>query len=320
VKVVKLLLGAGVVVAVVARLGTGGVLEGLRAVSPAAVAAALALGLLTTLASAARWCVVTRGLGHPLALPGALGDCYRAQFLNSVLPAGVLGDVHRAVEHGRRSGDLGRGVQGVVLERLAGQAVVVAVAAAVLLAVPGPLRGLLTTAAPDPATLTAATLVTAAVGLGLAGIPRVRRGMACLAAGARAGLGGTRRAPAVLALSLLAMAGHLALLVVAARAVGVPAGLGVLTPLLMASLLAMGLPVNLGGWGPREATTATAFSLAGLGADTGLAVAVAYGLLALLSTLPGLGVLTLRRTAQRSTPAPTNSPRHPFRVRPASVA
>ncbi|NMO94168.1 lysylphosphatidylglycerol synthase domain-containing protein, partial [Actinomycetospora sp. TBRC 11914] len=72
-------------------------LDGLRAISPAALVAALALGLLTTAASAARWCVVAHGLGLRLGFSGAVGDCYRAQFLNSVLPAGVLGDVHRAV-------------------------------------------------------------------------------------------------------------------------------------------------------------------------------------------------------------------------------
>jgi nitrate reductase gamma subunit len=68
---------------------------------------------------------------------------------------------------------------------------------------------------------------------------------------------------------------------------------------LVLSLLAMGLPLNVGGWGPREATAATVFGAAGLGADTGLATAVAFGVLALVSTLPGLGVLLLRRTVQR---------------------
>ncbi len=62
-KVAKLLAGAAVVVAVVVHLGTGAVLEGVRAVSPTALLAALGLGVLTTAASAARWCVVARGLG-----------------------------------------------------------------------------------------------------------------------------------------------------------------------------------------------------------------------------------------------------------------
>ncbi|HEY2190850.1 MAG TPA: UPF0104 family protein, partial [Actinomycetospora sp.] len=76
----------------------------------------------------------------------------------------------------------------------------------------------------------------------------------------------------------------------------------------------------IGGWGPREAATATGFGLAGLGATTGLATAVAFGVLALISTLPGLGVLALRRTAQQHTATPPNSPRFTFRARPASVA
>ncbi|NMO94158.1 lysylphosphatidylglycerol synthase domain-containing protein, partial [Actinomycetospora sp. TBRC 11914] len=222
--------------------------------------------------------------------------------------------------HGRRSGDVGRGVQGVVLERVAGQAVVVVVGAVVLLAAPGPLRGLLAQAVPDATALASAAGVALAVLLGVAAVPGVRRALARLGGGIRRGLFGTRTGPAVLALSLVTMAGHLALLEVAALAVGVPAGFGVLAPLLMLSLLSMGLPVNVGGWGPREATTAAAFGLAGLGADTGLAVAVAFGVLALVSTLPGLGVLALRRTVQRRAAAPTNSPRYTFRARPASVA
>jgi uncharacterized membrane protein YbhN (UPF0104 family) len=290
--------GVVVVVAVVVRLGTVAVLDGVRAVSPGALVLALVLGAVTTAASAARWCLVARGLGLQIGFGGAVGDCYRAQFLNSVLPAGVLGDVHRAVDSGRRSDDLGRGVRAVVLERVAGQVVVVLVGVAVLLAMPSPVRGLLG----GPGDIGPAAVVTAGVLLallGLATVPRVRRAMLTLAVATRDGLLNARTGPAVAALSLVAMAGHMALLVVAALGVGVRATPAELLPLLVLSLLAMGLPLNVGGWGPREATAATVFGAAGLGADTGLATAVAFGVLALVSTLPGLGVLLLRRTVQR---------------------
>ncbi|MCD2198131.1 flippase-like domain-containing protein [Actinomycetospora endophytica] len=289
----KLLVGAAVVGAVVVRWGSGAVLDGVRAVSPAAMLAALVLGVATTAASAARWCVVARGLGLPIGFSAAVGDCYRAQFLNSVLPAGVLGDVHRAVDHGRRSGDLGRGVRAVVLERVAGQTVVVVVGVAVLAGLPSPVRGLL--AGLGPAGLVAGAVVVAL--LGLLAVPPVRRRLAALVVGTREAVLAGWRGPAVLGLSLAAMAGHLALLGVAAVAVGVQASPGQLAPLLMLSLLAMGVPLNVGGWGPREATTAVSFGLAGLGAATGLATAVAFGVLALVSTLPGLGVFLLRRVA-----------------------
>ena len=315
-KVAKLLVGAAVVVAVVLHLGTGAVLDGVRAVSPGALVAALGLGILTTAASAARWCVVARGLGLEIGFGAAVGDCYRAQFLNSVLPAGVLGDVHRAVDSGRRRGDVARGVRAVVLERVAGQVVVVVVSVVVLLVVPSPVRGLLG----DLGRAVPAVVAGVAVLLGLAGIPAVRRALAGLAVGLRDGLLGVRTGPAVLGLSLVAMAGHLALLGVAASAVGVRAGVGELAPLLLLSLLSMGLPLSVGGWGPREATTAAAFGVAGLGAGTGLATAVAFGVLALVSTLPGLGVLVLGRTVQRHASAPPNSPPVRIRARHASVA
>src|SRR6185369_7974789 len=61
-------------------------------------------------------------------------------FLNATLPGGVLGDVHRAVRHGRDVGDLGGSARAVVAERGAGQVVQIAVSLAVLLALPSPFR------------------------------------------------------------------------------------------------------------------------------------------------------------------------------------
>ena len=241
-----------------------------------------------------------------------MGDCYRAQFLNSVLPAGVLGDVHRAVDSGRRGGYLGRGVRAVVLERVAGQVVVVAIGVAVLLVVPSPVRGLL--GGLGPAALITAGVVAAL--LGLATVPRVRRRLAGLVAGTRETLLTLRNGPAVAGLSLVAMAGHLALLAVAALSVGVRATPGELLPLLVLPLLAMGLPLTVGGWGPREATTAAVFGAAGLGAETGLATAVAFGVLALVSTLPGLGVLLLRRRVTTPVPRWGGTARPAGRVHP----
>ncbi|MFC7567728.1 hypothetical protein ACFQU9_31730 [Actinomadura namibiensis] len=66
-------------------------------------------------------------------------------------------------------------------------------------------------------------------------------------------------------------------------------------PLAVLALLVMALPVNVGGWGPREAASAAAFGTAGLGAAQGLTVAVVYGVLALVASLPGLAVLVARR-------------------------
>ena len=60
-----------------------------------------------------------------MTLRAAAAAYYRSQFLNSVLPGGVLGDVHRGVTH--------RAMGSVVAERVVGQAVQVALAGLVVL-------------------------------------------------------------------------------------------------------------------------------------------------------------------------------------------
>src|SRR5207249_7821995 len=119
------------------QLGTRAILDGLREVDGVGILAALGIGFVTTVLAAGRWCVVATRLGLRLSLRGAIADYYRALFLNGVLPAGVLGDVHRAVQHGRDSGDVPRGVRAVVLERTAGQVVLIASAVTVVLTSPG---------------------------------------------------------------------------------------------------------------------------------------------------------------------------------------
>ena len=95
----------------------------------------------------------------------------------------------------------------------------------------------------------------------------------------------------MLALSALASAGHATIFVVAARAAGVDASTGMLVALALAVLVVAAIPFNVAGWGPREGAAAWAFAAAGLGAAAGATVAVAYGVLALVATLPGAAVL-----------------------------
>ncbi len=287
----RVLGGLGVVALLAWRLGAGPFVDGLRALDGGTVLAATAVGALTTLGSAWRWRLVSGGLGVDLPLRRAVADYYQALFLNAALPGGVLGDVHRAVGTGRAHGDVGRGVRAVVLERAAGQVTLVAVAAAVLLGGPaglGPLTLLGGLAA------AAAVAVLAAVAGRRPGASRWGRACRAATADVRSGLLGRRVAPGVLLASVLVLAGHVATFVLAARAAGVPAPAGRLVPIALLALLAMAVPLNVGGFGPREGVTAWAFAAAGLGAGLGLTVAVGYGLLAFAASLPGAGVLAYR--------------------------
>jgi 3,4-dihydroxy 2-butanone 4-phosphate synthase / GTP cyclohydrolase II len=308
----RVLVGTGIIGVLLWQLGTRAFLDGLRVIDARTVLAALAIGLGTTLCSAGRWCLVARRLGLRLSLRSGVEDYYRALFLNAVLPAGVLGDVHRAVRHGRQEGDVGRGVRAVMLERFAGQAVVVGVAVPVLLARPAVVPARFHDAVVISAAVVAAVTVASSAVAVLAGKrwahsgSRWRRASAVSLGDLRRGLLARDAWPGVTLLSVLAFAGHLAMFLVDARAAGVSASAAQLLPLMVLTLLAMGVPVNVGGWGPREGVAALAFAAAGLSAAQGLTAAVVYGVLALVASLPGAVVLLWPVVARRvaALPAP----------------
>ncbi|MEU4160207.1 lysylphosphatidylglycerol synthase transmembrane domain-containing protein [Actinoplanes sp. NPDC026670] len=309
----RLMGGAGILALVMWRLGTGAFLDGLRVLDVGTLLAALGIGAATTLLSAWRWCLVARGLGMRLTLKDATADYYQALFLNAALPGGILGDVGRAVRHGKGEGDLGRGVRAVVLERTAGQVVLLLVGVAVLVSVPSPVFDLLATHGPLVAAAAGAAAMAAA--LIVFGLRRLRAGRSKAAGVARtgmseirAGLLSRRNGPGVLVASAAVLAGHLATFLVAARAAGSAASLLELAPLLLLALIAMGLPINIGGWGPREGVMAWAFGAAGLSAAQGLTIAVAYGILAFVAAAPGAAVLVVRllaRRAEQAAPQPS---------------
>ncbi|MDH6629762.1 uncharacterized membrane protein YbhN (UPF0104 family) [Streptomyces sp. LBL] len=287
--------GVAILAVLLWRLGTGVFLDGLRRIDTPTLLVAVGIGLLTTVFSAWRWALVARGLGIRLPLVGAVADYYRALFLNAALPGGVLGDVHRAVRHGQSAGDLGRGVRTVVLERAAGQVALAVVGAAVLLTMPSPVLADARHFAPLLALAALGTLaVVLALRMNRAAPSRRGRALRAGLAEAREGLLSRRNGPGVAVSSAVVLAGHIGMFVLAARVAGSGASVAALLPLAVLALLAMGLPVNIGGFGPREGVTAWAFGAAGLGASSGLAVAVVYGVLSFVAALPGALVLVAR--------------------------
>ena len=91
----RLLGGAAILVVLIWRVGTGPFLDGLRTIDGWTLAAAAGIAVITTVCCAWRWSLVAHGLGVDVRLRDAISAYYRSQFLNSTLPGGVLGDVHR---------------------------------------------------------------------------------------------------------------------------------------------------------------------------------------------------------------------------------
>jgi glycosyltransferase 2 family protein len=282
--------GAATTLAVVVwRLGAGPFRDGVSAVDGRALAAAAGLGLVTTVCCAWRWTIVARGLGVRLSLSDAVAAYYRSVFLNLTLPGGVVGDVHRGVSHGRDVRDVGLALRAVAWERAAGQLVQVVLTVVVLLALPSPVQSFMP--------LVTAALVVTAIGVVLfdrarpgGGRSRPARLWSAAARDVRDGLLARRAFPAIALASAVVVVGHAATFLIAARAAGATAPTSRMLPLALLAMLAMVLP-SVAGWGPREGATAWVFAAAGLGADLGVATAVAYGIMAVVASLPGALVL-----------------------------
>jgi len=294
-RLIQLGFGAVVVASTVALIGTGPVLRGVLAVSPLAILLALAFTAAATLAAAWRWRTVSAGLGAPLPMAVAVAAYYRSQFVNTVLPGGVIGDVHRAYRQGMRAGGLVGSARAVATERLAGQVVQGAITLAVLaaLGLTGPLAALAWSGAAVLGGVVVALVVAAAT---VRGRRLLVRELSLL----RQTFGSARASASIGAASVVVVAAHSATFIVACLAVGVVASPRELLALAVVVLAAASLPLSIGGWGPREATAAAAFAVVGMGAGAGLAASTAFGVLTIISVLPGLVVLIVEWTAARA--------------------
>lgn len=304
----RLLVSAGVLGLLAAWLEPDTLWAEFQTLAPSWLLLALAISVPQVLLSAWRWRLTARGLEMPLPMGTAVAEYYLATFLNQVLPGGVLGDAARAWRHGRRQADMqsSRGAwHAVLIERVAGQFALLLLTAVALIASP-PLRDGLAHALAPALALTLAEPLHPASALRWAGLAAA----ATLAAFAalrwavpiRAFAHDLRLAllangiwrPQAIA-SLAVSASYVAVYFCCARALGIGTPASMLLPLIPLVLLAMAVPVSVAGWGVREGAAAAVWWLAGLPPAQGMAISIAYGVLVVLSSLPGAVVLVAVR-------------------------
>ncbi|MFW6090491.1 MAG: lysylphosphatidylglycerol synthase transmembrane domain-containing protein [Actinomycetota bacterium] len=308
----RLSVGAGILAFLAVRMGPAPFVDALGAIGGWSLAAACAIGALTTVCCAWRWSLVAEGMGIRVPLPAAVGAYYRSQFLNATLPGGLLGDVHRGVRHGREVGAVGRSLRAVAWERSLGQVVQLSLTALVLLLWPSAARALHPLALVLAGALAGAA-ATALVVLRWMRRPRrspgaVARTLAAVAGDLRAVVRVPGSVPRIALASAVVVGGHAAVFIIAARASGVSVPLDRLLPVTMLVLLASAVPTNIAGWGPREGAAAWAFGAVGLSAAQGLTTAVVFGVLALVATLPGALALVAARAHRPRQPGHRDRP------------
>jgi uncharacterized membrane protein YbhN (UPF0104 family) len=254
------------------------------------VAAALLVTIPQYLLSAARWQLTAKRLGASLSLPTALSEYYLAVLTNQVLPGGVLGDAARAFRHGhslRRQEHVrtyGAALRAVVFERASGQLVLMFVM----------LLGLLFWPSPSDGTPFLRVIVVALLVLLIAAgaLVFIRRGSSKVSQGgileeARHALLAPDVLPLQLLYSLSVLATYLICFYCAGRAIGIAMSFAEVIALVPAILFSMTIPLTIAGWGIREMSAAALWGLANLTPADGVAISVAYGIIVLLSALPG---------------------------------
>lgn len=264
-----------------------------------ALLAAMVVSVAQVVLSAWRWCYTARRLGLVLPMAVAVREYYLATLLNQVLPGGVLGDVNRAWRHSLDTGARLASAHAVMIERLSGQLVMIAVA----LGLGGWLAwyryGVLAALAEygERALLLLAGLV-AIVVLVASLWQRAKRYVHALRRDLRQAL---LEWPA-LGIQIVSSAGvvtsYLAVFSLLALGAGYwtdPHMALVLMSLCSLLLLVMAIPVTVAGWGVREGAAALLWPMAGLPAEQGVALSVGYGLAVLLSSLPGALFVFIRR-------------------------
>lgn len=253
---------------------------------------------LQTVFAAFRWRIAASQLGIFIDIKSAIGEYYLSQMTNQSLPGGFMGDIGRVIRSRSQAGWV-RSAQAVIIERMAGQSslfVLFFISLGLNLALPADLS------LPNWLLLGSGLMLIGSIVLVSILTAVIKFGGSTLAE-SLANLWGviyeTLFARNIrwtqLGLSFLAVTMNILGFVFAARAVGSPISIATAFVLVPLILLAMLIPLTVGGWGIREAAAAALFPIAGLAASEGLAASVAFGLIFLFASLPGALVAFLAK-------------------------
>lgn len=243
---------------------------------------------LQLLLSAFRWQITARQLGIVIGWKTAVREYYLSQIANQSLPGGFLGDASRVIRSKSHAGWVPSALA-VVIERMAGQlALFVVFFVSLIVTFFSPLAFeipwwlVIASGFLMIAMLTSLFLFSRAGGSNRTGL------LAELSKAVAQSLFAREVRWLQLAIGLIAAGMNILGFYFASLAVG--AELNVATAFVLAPLilLAMLMPISIGGWGVREAAAAALFPLAAASASQGLASSVAFGLVFLVATLPGI--------------------------------
>jgi len=232
-----------------------------------------------------RWCDISNDLGLPMSHGEAVREFGLSALLNQVLPGGMVGDGVRVWRQRVQHGELGQPLRAAVVDRAIGQLaqVMVTLFGLVLWVFVHP------QSPPLVAWLVAFGMLMFMGSMWVWPLPGLRG----LIGDAKQALNSGKRRLRHTMLSLGLMGLFLLCFWCCAQALDLPLGIETLTaiPLLMLALI---LPVSVGGWGLREVSATAVLGTLGWTVEQSVALSAAYGLVNLAGMSPAALVL-LRR-------------------------
>jgi glycosyltransferase 2 family protein len=274
----------------------GTVLAQIMAMNWADVIGALIALSASTAVAAIRWSVILRTLGtprspritYPLSLIGL--------FFGQALPAGLGGDAVRAWLACRTGIPASVAISSVLADRLTGLFAILLIVTFELPALHVVFSG--TAVFNGLLGMLLASYAAYAVVMSLDRLPqslhrfRVVRGFARVSADLRQTLLTPRAAIPVLACGIVVQIGNVLAIIFLTGNFHLTGMLLAATLIVPLSNILQSLPISIAGWGIRESFFVSAYGVFGVGAPQAVAVSVVFGLLIVVSSLPG-GILWL---------------------------
>lgn len=294
----RVAISSGLLGAVALWIEPQAIMAQVQQLSPGWLLVALLISVFQVMLSAWRWQLTARLIQVPMRFSYALREYYLALLVNQLLPGGVLGDAGRAHRHARQSASTGRAWRAVIIERVSGQVALTLFTLMALLLSP-----LWHAALGWKAWLSIGGAVALSAGGMMVALALARRRgplklpawYLAVSQDIKRGLLSAGVWPIQLLSSLAIVTSYGVVMVCAARAIGVELPVLSLLALAPVVLLAMLVPFSVAGWGVREGAAAGIWMWVGLPAAQGVAVSLAYGVVVLLASLPGLWVAITRR-------------------------
>ncbi|MBD9443995.1 lysylphosphatidylglycerol synthase transmembrane domain-containing protein [Rhizobium sp. RHZ01] len=287
---IKVAITAGAIYLLLHRVDIQQVLT-FRVVSVAALVSTLAAAMLLVFIQAVRWYLIANAVGIPIRVSKAIVAVWFGHFLNNLLPTSTAGDLVRNFTLRYEGGQQGQWLAIFVAEKFAAMltALIIASWSAATNALPGMPW--------EVKFLVAAVLVAMLVGYASLAIvgkllsrhlsPRLRIYLSEIVS-AIGTLVATPLGRYALVCSAIINLGMAMIFFMASIVVGVRLDIGTCLFVVPVFSVIASLPISYGGWGIRELSGVHLLGFVGIASDAAFAVTAVYGIVNLLSCLPGL--------------------------------